>query len=200
MTVQQKAFKSRRRYNQWVTNQTLEDFALRYTPVSARRWSAKRVVMTALSAITFLALEAIGGALTLTYGFNYVVVAVILVSIIIFALSMPIAINAAKNGLDIDLLTRGAGFGYLGSTVTSLIYASFTFIFFALEAAIMAMALNMLFGLPLHFGYLIGSVVVIPLVTWGFTFISRFQQFTQFCWLALQLLPFIFGDAANLLI
>ena len=65
MTVQQKAFKSRRRYNQWVTNQTLEDFALRYTPVSARRWSAKRVVMTALSAITFLALEAIGGALTL---------------------------------------------------------------------------------------------------------------------------------------
>ena len=68
MTVQQKAFKSRRRYNQWVTNQTLEDFALRYTPVSARRWSAKQVVMTALSAITFLALEAIGGALTLTYG------------------------------------------------------------------------------------------------------------------------------------
>ncbi|MGS3530123.1 hypothetical protein ACB313_02035 [Klebsiella pneumoniae] len=39
----------------------------------------------------------------------------------------------------------------------------------------MAMALNMLFGLPLHFGYLIGSVVVIPLVTWGFTFISQFS-------------------------
>jgi hypothetical protein len=37
-----------------------------------------------------------------------------------------------------DLLTRGAGFGYIGSTITSLIYASFTFIFFALEAAIMA--------------------------------------------------------------
>lgn len=191
MTVQQKAFKSRRQYNQWVTNQTLEDFALRYTPLSARRWSAGRVVMTALSAITFLALEAIGGALTLTYGFSYVALAVLLVSLIIFLLSMPIAVTAARNGLDIDLLTRGAGFGYLGSTVTSLIYASFTFIFFALEAAIMAMALNMLFGLPLHFGYLIGSVVVIPLVTWGFTFISRFQQFTHVFWLLLQLLPFV---------
>ena len=32
-----------------------------------------------------------------------------------------------------DLLTRGAGFGYIGSTLTSLIYATFTFIFFALE-------------------------------------------------------------------
>lgn len=127
-----------------------------------------------------MALEAIGGALTLTYGFNYVVVAVILVSIIIFALSMPIAINAAKNGTDIDLLTRGAGFGYLGSTVTSLIYASFTFIFFALEAAIMAMALNMLFGLPLHFGYLIGSVVVIPLVTRGSLLFPVFSSSPSF--------------------
>jgi hypothetical protein len=31
---------------------------------------------------------------------------------------------------------RGAGFGYIGSTITSLIYASFTFIFFAIEAVI----------------------------------------------------------------
>ena len=37
-----------------------------------------------------------------------------------------------------DLLTRGAGFGYIRSTITSLIDASLTFIFFALEAAIMA--------------------------------------------------------------
>ena len=42
-----------------------------------------------------------------------------------------------------DLLTRGAGFGYIGSTITSLIYASFTFLFFALEATIMALALKL---------------------------------------------------------
>jgi len=47
---------------------------------------------------------------------------------------LPIAYHAAKCGIDIDLLTRGAGFGYIGSTITSLIYASFTFIFFAIEA------------------------------------------------------------------
>jgi len=191
MTAQQKAFKARRQYNQWVTNQTLEDYALRFTPYSARRWSSGRVVLTAISAITFLALEAIGGALTLTYGFHYVALAVLLVSVIIFLMALPISAYAARYGLDIDLLTRGAGFGYIGSTVTSLIYASFTFIFFALEAAIMAMALNMLFGTPLHYGYLIGSVVVIPLVTYGFTFISRFQQLTQVVWLILQLMPFV---------
>jgi hypothetical protein len=66
-----------------------------------------------------------------------------------------------------DLLTRGAGFGYIGSTITSLIYASFTFIFFALEAAIMAYALELAFGIPPAWGYLICALVVIPLVTHG---------------------------------
>jgi hypothetical protein len=51
-----------------------------------------------------------------------------------------------------DLLTRGAGFGYIGSTLTSLIYASFTFIFFALEAAVMAYALELALGIPPHLG------------------------------------------------
>ncbi|MEA9389242.1 ATP-binding protein [Acerihabitans sp. TG2] len=191
MTAQQKAFKARRQYNQWVTNQTLEDYALRFTPHSARRWSSGKVVVTAISAITFLALEAMGGALTLTYGFYYVSIAVLLVGTIIFLMALPISIYAARYGLDIDLLTRGAGFGYIGSTVTSLIYASFTFIFFALEATIMAMALDMLFGMPLHIGYLLSSLVVIPLVTYGFTFISRFQQLTQVAWLILQITPFV---------
>lgn len=192
MTAKQHIFRVRRNYNQWVANQTLEDYALRFTAKSARRWSAARVATTALGAISFLALEAIGGAITLHYGFNNAVAAILAVSAIIFLTAIPISYYAAKYGVDIDLLTRGAGFGYIGSTITSLIYASFTFIFFALEAAIMAMALDLLFGIPLAWGYLISSVVIIPLVTHGITFISRFQLWTQPLWLILQLLPFVF--------
>src|SRR5690606_34286677 len=91
-----------------------------------------------------------------------------------------------------DLLTRGAGFGYLGSTITSLVYAGFTFIFFALEAAIMALALQMVVDLPLVWCYVISAVVVIPLVTHGITLISRLQAWTQPVWLALFALPFLF--------
>jgi signal transduction histidine kinase len=192
MTAKQHIFRVRRNYNQWVANQTLEDYALRFTAKSARRWSAARVATTALGAISFLALEAIGGAITLHYGFDNAVAAILAVSTIIFLTAIPISYYAAKYGVDIDLLTRGAGFGYIGSTITSLIYASFTFIFFALEAAIMAMALDLLFGIPLAWGYLISSVVIIPLVTHGITFISRFQLWTQPLWLLLQLLPFVF--------
>ncbi len=192
MTAKQHIFRVRRNYNQWVANQTLEDYALRFTAKSARRWSAARVATTALGAISFLALEAIGGAITLHYGLNNAVTAIMAVSLIIFLAAIPISYYAAKYGVDIDLLTRGAGFGYIGSTITSLIYATFTFIFFALEAAIMAMALDLLFGIPLAWGYLISSIVVIPLVTHGITFISRFQLWSQPLWIILQLLPFVF--------
>jgi signal transduction histidine kinase/CheY-like chemotaxis protein len=180
----------RRQYNQWVANQTLEDYALRFTAKSARRWSATRVANTALGAISFLALEAIGGTITLNYGVTNATAAILVVSVIIFACGLPIAYHAAKCGIDIDLLTRGAGFGYIGSTITSLIYASFTFIFFAIEAVILASALEMCFGIPRPVGYLISAVVIIPLVTHGITLISRFQLWTQPVWVVLHIMPF----------
>ena len=188
----QYVFKTRRSYNRWVANQTLEDFALRFTAKEARRWSAVRVSNTALGAISFLALEAIGAAITLMYGFDNAVSAILVVSAIIFLTAIPISYYAARYGVDIDLLSRGAGFGYIGSTITSLIYASFTFIFFALEAAIMASAMDILFGIPLMAGYLLSSLIVIPLVTHGITLISRFQLWTQPVWVILQITPFVF--------
>ncbi|TFV40183.1 response regulator [Bradyrhizobium frederickii] len=190
MAGRQRIDRVRRQYNQWVANQTLEDYALRFTAKSARRWSAARVANTALGAISFLAMEAIGGTITLNYGVTNATAAILVVSLIIFCCGVPIAYYAAKCGIDIDLLTRGAGFGYIGSTVTSLIYASFTFIFFAIEAVILASALEMCFGIPRPVGYLISAVVIIPLVAYGITLISRFQLWTQPLWIVLHIIPF----------
>lgn len=190
MAGRQQIDRVRRQYNQWVANQTLEDYALRFTAKRARRWSAARVANTALGAISFLALEAIGGTITVKYGVTNAVAAITVVSLIIFACGLPIAYHAAKAGVDIDLLTRGAGFGYIGSTITSLIYATFTFIFFAIEAVILAMALELCFGIPRPVGYLVSAVVIIPLVTHGITLISRFQLWTQPLWIVLHILPF----------
>src|SRR3954467_1397614 len=111
----------RRQYNRWVGNQPREDYGLRLPPKSPRRWSSARVANTALGAISFLALEAIGGTITINYGVTNAAAAILVVSVIIFCCGLPIAYHAAKYGIDIDLLTRGAGFGYIGSTVTSLI-------------------------------------------------------------------------------
>lgn len=183
---------SKRTYNKWVANETLEDFALRFTAKRARRWSVNRIAHTALGTASFLVLEALGGGITLTYGFENSFYAIVVVCGLLFLTGLPIAYYAAKYGVDVDLLTRGAGFGYIGSTVSSLIYASFTFIFFALEAAIMSMAIHLLLGIPLPIAYIVSAVVIIPLVTHGIAMISRFQIWTQPIWVILQLLPFLY--------
>jgi signal transduction histidine kinase/ActR/RegA family two-component response regulator len=197
LNTAQRIPRNRRTYNKWVANQTLEDYALRFTAYKVRRFSNWRIANTAIGAISFLALEAIGGAITLNYGFANAVAAIAVSCTIIMLMGVPIAYYAVKYGVDIDLLTRGAGFGYIGSTVTSLIYATFTFIFFAIEAAIIATALELCTGLPLPIGYIIGALVIIPLVTHGVTFISRFQAWSQPFWVVLQLAPFVFIAAQS---
>ncbi|KQP50515.1 ATP-binding protein [Methylobacterium sp. Leaf108] len=192
MTARQRIVPIRRDYNRFVADETLEDYALRFTAKSARRWSGFQVAQTALGSLSFLALEAIGGTLVLATGFTNTVAAVLVAGLVIFATAAPISVYAARFGVDIDLLTRGAGFGYIGSTVTSLIYASFTFLFFAIEASIMALALNLAFGLPLSIGYVVSALAAIPLVIYGISLISRFQIWTQPIWIVLNLLPLAF--------
>ena len=181
----------RRDYNRWVSSDTLEDHALRYTPQRTRRMSAWLVANTAFGASSFLVLEAVGATLLLEHGFVNAALAIVCTGLIIFLAGLPISVTAARHGVDMDLLTRGAGFGYLGSTLTSLIYASFTFIFFALEAAIMAYALELALGVPPVWGYLLCALVVIPLVTHGVSVISRFQLWTQGLWLGLMTAAFV---------
>jgi len=190
MTTPQRIVKIRRDYNTWVASETIEDYALRYTPRSFRRWSVFRVSNTAFGAISFLVLEAIGGTITVNYGFINALWAIMAVGLIIFLTGLPISYYAARYGVDMDLLTRGAGFGYIGSTISSFVYASFTFILFALEAAIMAYALELYFHLPLWLGYMASALIVVPLVTHGVTLISRIQMLTQPVWLVLMALPF----------
>ncbi|AMM26801.1 hybrid sensor histidine kinase/response regulator [Variovorax sp. PAMC 28711] len=186
----QRIVKVRRDYNSWVASETLEDYALRYTPQRFRKWSEWRVANTAFGAASFLILEAVGATLLVKYGFANAFWAILVTGLIIFLAGLPISVYAARYGVDMDLLTRGAGFGYIGSTLTSLIYASFTFIFFALEAAVMAYALELALGIPPAWGYLICALVVIPLVTHGVSAISRLQLWTQPIWLLMLVVPF----------
>ncbi len=191
MNPRQRIVRERRQYNQWVASQTLEDFALRFTAGRARK-SSFRVGNTALGPIAFLACEAIGAGITVSYGFQNAVWAIAAFSLIMFLIGLPIAYYAGRYGVDIDLLTRGAGFGYMGSTLTSLIYASFTFLLFSFEASIMSVALHSLLGIPIAFAYVISSLVVIPIAIYGISAISRMQMATQLIWLGLQFLPLVY--------
>jgi purine-cytosine permease-like protein len=99
---------------------------------------------------------------------------------------------SARYNLDLDLVTRGSGFGYYGSVVTNVIFATYTFIFFALEGSIMAQGLNLGLRLPLWLGYLLSTLIIFPLVVYGMSLLSKLQLWTTPLWLVLMVLPFAY--------
>lgn len=179
----------RRSYNQWAAVQTLDDFAHRHTGAEARQGPASRVVAAALGTSSSLVYEAIGAVITVLYGLKVGIAAIVTGCLILLLIGLPITLNAARRGIDVDLISRGNGFGYLGSTISTLIYATFTFLLLALEASILANALRQATGLPLDLGYFVATFVVVPLAIQGMRFIARFQVWTQPLWIALQLVP-----------
>ncbi|WP_232663614.1 purine-cytosine permease family protein [Pseudonocardia sp. TRM90224] len=181
----------RRGFRRWAAAESIEDYSLRYAPTTFRRWTPVMVASTALGGIAYLADYAIGASIVLSNGTASAVLGILLAAVTIFVTGIPISYYSAKYAIDMDLLTRGAGFGYFGSTLTSLIYASFTFIFFALEGSIMAQAFEVGLGIPLPIGYLITSLMVIPIVIYGMKALTKLQAWTQPFWLLIFAAPLI---------
>ncbi|MGW1605481.1 allantoin permease, partial [Streptomyces eurythermus] len=116
--------------------ETLEDYTLRFAPRSYRRWTPMVVATTALGGIAYMADFSIGAGIGLAHGTGNALVAIAVAAVVIFVTGFPLAYYGARYNIDLDLITRGSGFGYYGSVLTSVIFASFTFIFFALEGSI----------------------------------------------------------------
>ncbi|MCI2424081.1 allantoin permease [Saccharopolyspora sp. K220] len=169
--------------------ETLEDYTLRFAPRSYRRWKPSVVATTALGGIAYLADFSIGAGIGLSYGTLNALVAILVAAVIIFVTGLPLAYYGARYNIDLDLITRGSGFGYYGSVLTSVIFGSFTFIFFATEGAIMAQGLKVGLGVPLWLGYLITTLIVVPLVIYGMKALSKLQVWTTPLWLLLMVGP-----------
>src|ERR1700754_2961020 len=174
------------------TRETLEDYTLRFAPRSYRKWSTRVVGISALGGIAYLADFAIGANVGISYGTTNALWGILIFAIVIFATGFPVAYYSARYNIDLDLVTRGSGFGYYGSVVTNVIFATFTFIFFALEGSIMAQGLKLGLGIPLWLGYAASTLIIFPLVIYGIKVLSTLQVWTTPLWLVLMVAPFIY--------
>ncbi|MDX6294314.1 MAG: hypothetical protein QOH50_3389 [Kribbellaceae bacterium] len=174
------------------TRETMEDYTLRFAPRSYRRWSTGVVAVSALGGIAYLADFAIGANIGISYGTTNALWGIAIFAVVIFATGLPLAYYAARYNIDLDLITRGSGFGYYGSVVTNVIFASFTFIFFALEGSIMAQGLALGLHIPVWLGYAVSTLVIFPLVIYGMKVLSTLQVWTTPLWLLLMVLPFVY--------
>ncbi|MET0198265.1 hypothetical protein CH304_04590 [Rhodococcus sp. 15-649-1-2] len=177
--------------------ETLEDYTLRFAPRSYRKWGTGVVATSALGGIAYLADFAIGANIGISYGTGNALWGILVFAVVIFLTGLPLAYYAARYNIDLDLITRGSGFGYYGSVVTNVIFATFTFIFFALEGSIMAQGLELGLGVPLPIGYAVSTLMVIPLVIYGMKALAKLQVWTTPLWLVLMVFPFIYLVAAH---
>lgn len=171
------------------TKESLEDYTLRFAPRSYRKWSAGVVATSALGGIAYLADFSIGANIGISYGTVNALLGILVAAVVIFATGFPLAYYAARYNIDLDLITRGSGFGYYGSVVTNVIFATFTFIFFALEGSIMAQGLELGLGIPQWLGYAASTVIIIPLVIYGMNTLAKLQVWTTPLWLLLMVVP-----------
>jgi len=174
------------------TKESLEDYTLRFAPRSYRKWAPGVVATSALGGIAYLADFSIGANIGIEHGTINALLGIAVAAVVIFVTGIPLAYYAARYNLDLDLITRGSGFGYYGSVITNVIFATFTFIFFALEGSIMAQGLQLGLGIPLWAGYVVSTVMVIPLVIYGMKALSKLQVWTTPLWLVLMVLPFAY--------
>jgi purine-cytosine permease-like protein len=174
------------------SKETLEDYTLRFAPRSYRKWSTQVVGISALGGIAYLADFAIGANVGISYGTTNALWGILIFAIVILATGFPVAYYSARYNIDLDLVTRGSGFGYYGSVVTNVIFATFTFIFFALEGSIMAQGLELGLGIPLWMGYAVSTLIIFPLVIYGMKVLSTLQVWTTPLWLILMVAPFVY--------
>lgn len=174
------------------TKETLEDYTLRFAPRSYRKWSTRVVGISALGGIAYLADFAIGANIGIAYGTTNALWGILIFAVVVMVTGFPVAYYAARYNVDLDLITRGSGFGYYGSVVTNVIFATFTFIFFALEGSIMAQGLELGLGIPLWVGYAVSTIIIFPLVIYGMKVLSTLQVWTTPLWLVLMVAPFVY--------
>ncbi|WP_248126294.1 cytosine permease [Micrococcus lacusdianchii] len=177
--------------------ESLEDYTLRFAPRSYRQWGPGVVATSALGGIAYLADFSIGASIGMAHGTVNAILGILVAAVIIFTTGFPLAYYAARYNIDLDLITRGSGFGYYGSVVTNIIFATFTFIFFALEGAIMAQGLYLGLGIPLWAGYAISTIMVIPLVIYGMRTLTKLQVWTTPLWLVLMVVPMVYLVATH---
>ncbi|MFF0739797.1 purine-cytosine permease family protein [Streptomyces sp. NPDC004111] len=178
-------------------SETLEDYTLRFAPRGYRRWTPAVVGASALGGIAYMADFSIGAGIGMAHGTGNALLSILVAAAVIFVSGIPLAYYAARYNLDLDLITRGSGFGYYGSVLTSVIFASFTFIFFATEGAIMAQGLKFALGMPLWAGYALSTLVIVPLVIYGMKALTKLQSWTNPLWIVLIVAPLVYVVATE---
>jgi cytosine permease len=124
----------------------VEDYAIRKIP-SHFRWPIPSIILVLLGNSSAMFLFTFGVKLSYMVGWPFMLSPLLYFfvgSTIIGTLMIRLA---SKEGLTIDLMTRGMGFGFMGSALTSFIYGINYIFYFLFEGTIVTHAISLYLGI-----------------------------------------------------
>ncbi|HWK21889.1 MAG TPA: cytosine permease [Ureibacillus sp.] len=166
--------------NSGATEEKKEDFALEKVPLKGRTMSWINITNITLGVATAMLFMQMGSLMAVSYGAVNALLAAIYATIVGGALGVGISYLAAKTGLNVNLLARGGGFGYLGASITSLIYALNFIMYCAIEGSIMAYAVHEYISfVPVPALMIFFGLAVIPLNWFGIKQLDKLQKWSM---------------------
>lgn len=156
-----------------------DDYSLDRVPLNKRNMGWLSITNITFGIATAIFYFQMGSVMALQFGAINAIISAIYAIIVAGILGTFIAYLSAKSGMNVNLLSRGGGFGYIGASLTSIIYATNFIMYCALEGLILVSAVHEFFpvipewALILFFG-----TIVIPLNWFGIKQLDKLQKWS----------------------
>ncbi|WP_419887075.1 purine-cytosine permease family protein [Neobacillus niacini] len=155
-----------------------DDYSFEQVPEEKRNMGWFSVTNITFGIATAIFYFQTGSVMALQYGATNAIISAIYAIIIAGVLGTVIAYLSAKSGMNVNLMSR-QGFGYIGASLTSLIYASNFIMYCAFEGMILVAAVHAYFpAIPLWLLIIVFGSIVIPLNWFGIKQLDKLQKWS----------------------
>jgi purine-cytosine permease-like protein len=139
------------------------DYSFERVPREERKMGWLSITNITFGIATAIFYFQMGSVMALQFGAANAIISAIYAIIVAGILGSFIVYLSAKSGMNVNLLSRG-GFGYIGASLTSLIYASNFIMYCAFEGMILVAAVHAYFpAIPTWVLIIVFGSLVIPL-------------------------------------
>lgn len=159
-------------------DETTGDYTFDRVPREERKMGWLSITNITFGIATAIFYFQMGSVMALQFGAANAIISAIYAIIVAGILGTIIVYLSAKSGMNVNLLSRG-GFGYIGASLTSLIYASNFIMYCAFEGMILVAAVHAYFPTVPVWLLIVGfGSVVIPLNWFGIKQLDKLQKWS----------------------
>lgn len=158
---------------------TGDDYSLGRIPRDKRNMGWLSITNITFGIATAIFYFQMGSVMALQFGAINAIISAVYAIIVAGILGTFIAYLSAKSGMNVNLMSRGGGFGYIGASLTSFIYATNFIMYCALEGMILVVAVHEFFPvIPEWVLILFFGTIVIPLNWFGIKQLDKLQKWS----------------------